>query len=342
MKAVQIDQFGPPSVLSYRDVETPHPSPDGVVIKVHACGVNRLDHYLREGTVLPELGFPHVLGSDAVGEISAIGENVTGFEIGDRVIPMPGFPLAMEDADFRPMSSAPSYAINGILAWGAYAEYMHVPARWVVRAPALSISNEELATLPMVLVTGVRAVRSVGGVKGDDHVLVHAGTSGTGSMNVQIAKALGAKVATTVDSPEKVAFASELGADLVIDVSTSDFVEKCLAWTSGRGVDVVIDNLGGRVLPNSIAATRNGGTIVTMGFVDGVDVGFNVRSFFFGQKRLLGTLMGDLDDLRWGLDLVSQGRVRAKVGKVLRLSEARHAHELIASNTVLGNIVMVP
>jgi NADPH:quinone reductase len=341
MKAVVMREFGGPEVLRVEEVATPKARTGWVVLKVLAAGVNRLDHYLREGSVTRDLALPHVLGSDAAGEVVEIGSGVQGFSLGDRVVPMPGYPLADADAEFTPMSAAPSYAITGVRAWGAYAEYMEVPARWLLRDDS-GLSPEQVATLPMVVVTAVRAVRGIGGVKPGDRVLVHAAGSGTGSMNLQIAKALGAEVAVTVGSASKAEMARELGADLVINSREEDFVERTRQWTQGRGVDVVIDNLGGDILGRSLASVRPTGTVVAIGFVAGLHLKLDVRSFFFAQRRLLGSLMGDMDDLRFGLGLARQGRLRPVLDTVLPLAEAAQAHQRLAENNVVGNLVLKP
>ena len=340
MKAAIIRTFGAPEVLQYEDVATPTARPGHVVIKVLAAGVNRLEHYIREGSVLPSLAFPHVLGSDAVGTVAQVGEGVTGFKIGDRVIPMPGYPQDPDDL-VEPISAAPSYAVGGIVKWGTYAEYIEVPVRWVLKDDT-ALRAEQLATLPMVVITAVRAVRTIGSVKAGDYVLVHAGASGTGSMSIQVAKALGARVATTVGSASKAAFAENVGADLVIDTSRTDFVDATKTWTGGRGVVVVIDNRGGDILARSLDATRVAGTVVAMGVLAGLEVRFAIREFFFTHKRLLGTLMGDVADFRFGLDLVKQGSIRPLLDTVLPLSEAAEAHRRIANDKVVGNLVLVP
>jgi NADPH:quinone reductase-like Zn-dependent oxidoreductase len=254
---------------------------------------------------------------------------------------MPGYPLDPADERFSPMSAAPSYAIGGIVSWGTYAQYVEVPERWLL-ADDTGLAAQDLATLPMVLVTAVRAVRTVGAVTAGDHVLGHAGASGTGSMNLQVARALGARVAVTVDDAEKGRLAKTLGAELIVDVRSRDVVRELLDWTDGKGVDVAIDNLGGDVLQKSIDATRVHGTIVAMGFVAGVEVRFHIRNFVFTQKRLLGTLMGDTVDLRWGLQQVKAGRIQPLLDRALPLSEAAEAHRLIAANAVKGNVVLVP
>lgn len=341
MKAAVFREFGPARVLQLEEVPTPEPRAGHVLIKVLAAGVNRLEVFLRQGTITRDIALPHVLGSDASGEIAAVGAGVTGFAPGERVVPMPGYPLDDADAAFSPLSAAPSYAIGGILRWGTYAQYIEVPARWVVKDPT-DLTPAQMATLPMVLVTGVRAVRTVGQVKAGDHVLIHAGAAGTSTFSIQLAKALGARVATTVDADGKAALAASLGADLVIDVRRRDFVKEVIDWTAGRGADVVVDNLGGAILQKSIDATRVGGTVVTIGFVAGNEAALQVREFFFAHKTLRGTLMGDVDDLRWGLGLVAEGRIRPVLDRQFALHSAAAAHEAVESNAVLGNVVMLP
>jgi NADPH:quinone reductase len=340
MKAALFREFGPAQVLKVEDVPTPRPQPGNVLIKVLASGINRLEVFLRQGAITRDIALPHVLGSDASGVIAEIGKGVTGFTVGERVIPMPGYPLDARDDGFSPLSAAPSYAIGGIFRWGTYAEYVEVPARWVVKDPT-NLRPSEIATLPMVLVTGVRAVRTVGQVKSGDHVLIQAGAAGTSSFSIQLAKSLGARVATTVDSDEKIEFARRLGADLVIDVRTQDFAKATIEWTEGRGVDVAIDNLGGPVLQGSIDATRVGGTIVTMGFVAGNEASFKVREFFFAHKTLRGTLMGDLDEFKWGLEQVAAGHIKPVLFREFALADAAQAHEVVGANAALGNVVLV-
>jgi len=341
MKAAAFRRFGGPEVLEYLDLPTPEPRPGNVVVRVRASGVNRLEHYLREGSVLTNIPLPHVLGSDAAGEIAAVGNGVTAFKTGERVVPMPGYPLDPNDDRHAPLSAAPSYAIGGVVNWGTYAEYVEVPAKWVLPDDT-GLEPEQLATLPMVLVTAVRSVKTVGGVKAGDRVLVHAGASGTGTMNIQVARALGARVATTVQGVAQAKLAAGLGAELVVDAQARDVVRDVLDWTDGRGVDVTIDNLGGDVLQKSLDATRVSGTVVAMGFVAGVEVRFHIRNFFFTHKRLLGTLMGDVADFRWGLQQIKAGKIRPLLDRVLPLAEAAEAHRLLASNAVNGNLVLKP
>ena len=341
MKAAVIREFGDVDVLKYEDIPTPKPKPGHILIKVLAAGVNRFDHYIREGSVVPELPFPHILGADAVGEVADLGEGVNGFEIGERVVPVGNYPQNEEDYDFTPLGSAPSVGVLGLHYPGTYAQYMEVPARWVLKDDS-GLTPEELATLPMVMFTTVRAVKVLGEVKAGDKVLVHAGASGTGSMAIQVAKALGADVATTVRDDAKGESAKTLGADLVINMRKEDFVEAVQEWTGGQGADVVIDNLGGDVLTKSIDAVKAQGIIVAYGFVAGTEVTFDIRNFFFGQKQLRGTMFGDAEGFRWGMEQVREGRIKPLLDRTLPLSEAAESHRLISTNEVTGNIVLLP
>jgi NADPH:quinone reductase len=341
MKAAILRDYGPPEVLGYGDLPTPMPGPGEVLVRVLAAGLNRLDHYLREGSVTRELKLPHVLGSDAAGVVEAVGSGVTRFSAGDRVIPMPGYPLDAAEAGFRPISAAPSYVIRGIAEWGSYAQYMVVPERWVVR-DGTGLSPEEAATLPMAVVTGVRAVKIVGEVKAGDLVLVHAGASGTGSTNVQIAYALGARVAATVRTPEKAGFVRDLGAELVVPMDEGDFVSAVRDWSEGRGVSAVIDNLGGDVLTRSLDCLAPLGRLVSMGFVAGMEATIQIRPFFFAQKQIRGTLMGDVEDLEWGLEQVRQGRIRPTLDRTFPLAQAAEAHAHLAAGAARGNTVFLP
>ena len=341
MKASVMRAFGTPDVLRLEDANIPEPKADEVLIRVLAAGINRLDHYLREGSVTPDIKFPHVLGSDAAGIVEAVGAGVTKFRPGDRVIPMPGYPLDAADADKTPISAAPSYVIRGIAEWGAYAQFMTVPERWVV-ADRTGLDPALVATFPMALVTAVRALRTVGDVKAGNTVLVHAGASGTGSTAIQVARALGARVAATVRSPAKADFVRDLGAELVVSLDAPDHVALIRQWAGGDGVDVVLDNLGGQAFTSGLDCLAPLGRLVSMGMVMGLEATFPLRPFFFAQKQIRGTLMGDVDDLEWGFEHVRTGAIRPQLDRAFPLVEAAAAHTRLAEGAALGNLVLLP
>ncbi len=341
MKATVIRKFGDVDVLKHEDIERPSPKHGHVLIKVLAAGVERLDHYIREGSIVPELPFPHILGADAAGEVAELGEGVTGFEIGEREIVAPGYPQEEDETDIRPAVTAPSFALPGLHISGTYAQFMEVPAYALVKDET-GLKPEEVATLPVSLATAVHALKQIGEVKAGDKVLIHAGASGSGSMQIQVAKAMGADVATTVRSDAKGEFAKTLGADLVINTRKEDFVEQVKEWSGGLGADVVIDNLGGDVLSKSIDAVKPLGVVVAFGFAAGTEVTFDVRNLFFSQKQLRGSMASDMEDLEWGLEQVRAGRIKPLLDHTLPLSKAAEAHRLIANNEVTGSLVLLP
>ena len=341
MKAAVINKFGEPDVFNYVSVDTPEPKQGEVRIKILATGLNRLDHYLRLGEVNPDLDFPHILGSDAVGIVDKNGGGSSHFQKGDRVITMPGYPIDVRDNDFNPMSAASSYQIRGVAQWGTYAEYMVIPEPWLVKDDT-GLTAEEVATLPMPLVTCVRAVKVIGEVKPGDWVVIHGAASGTGSISLQIAKALGAEVAATIRTPAKEDFVKSLGADLVIKTETEDFVEAINNWTDGKGADVIIDNLGGSFLSESLKVLKPLGILVSMGMVRGMEATIELFPFFFAQQQIRGTLMGDRNDLIWGLEQVKAGKIKPTLDKVYSLDRADDAHTRLATGKALGTIVLKP
>ena len=149
-------------------------------------------------------------------------------------------------------------------------------------------------------------------------------------------------MATTIRKESKRAFAERTGADLVINMQTDDFVERVKDWTAGRGADVVIDNLGGDVLPRSLDAAKPLGIVVAFGMVAGTQITFDVKSLFFPQKQLRGTMASDIEDLEWGLTQVVTGKIQPLLDRALPLREAAEAHRLLANNEVQGNIVLMP
>lgn len=341
MKAAVLREFGNPDVLRFEKIDTPRPKPGHVLIKVLAAGMNRLDHYLREGTVMPDLPLPHILGVDAVGEVVQLGEGVPNLQVGTRVIPAPGLTLEEADDHRRPLAQSASFVVPGVHLWGSYAQYMEVPARWVL-PDTTGLPPEEVATLPVVLGTSVRAVKTVGEVQPGDSVLVTAGASGSGNMHIQVAKALGARVAATVRDDVKGAFVKSQGADLVVNTRKEDIVEHVKDWTDGRGADVAIDNVGGHEFKSVIEAVRPFGKIVAYGFMGGAESTINVRDLFFTQKQIRGTIFADPEDLQWGLEQVRLGRIKPALDRTFPLEQAALAHRLLADNQVQGNFVLLP
>ena len=341
MKAAVIHGFGGPEVFQYEDVTTPEPGPGELVVKVAACGINRYDLYLRMGAVFTDISFPHVLGADVAGTVAAVGPDVTGWSEGDPAIIAPGFPVDPADWEVRPENRAPSFEVTGTHTWGGNAEYVRMPARFVVKDET-GLPAEQVAAMPLVLMTAVHAVETLGEVGRDRRVLVQAGASGSGNACVQVARALGAKVATTVGSPEKVETARSAGAELVINYNEANFADAVLDWTDGVGVDTVIDNVGASVFEDNLRALRVGGVFVNFGLVGGIKATLNIRNLFFRQHQLRGSFMGSMDEWRRGLELLAAGKVKAVVDRTYPLKEVGEAHKYIESRAVRGKVVLLP
>jgi NADPH:quinone reductase-like Zn-dependent oxidoreductase len=342
MQAMTIKAFGDVDVLDAQEMPIPKPRPGHVLVKVDAVGVNYYDTLIRSGAVSRDIALPHVGGSDVVGTIAALGEDVAGLAPGQKVIVAPGYPTDPAEQSHRPENEAPSYFPTGTFQWGGYAQFMEVSARWVL-VDDTGLPSEQLATIPLVLVTAVHAVKTLGKVGAGQCVLVQAGASGTGSMAIQVAKALGATVIATVSGDAKGKLARDLGADAVVDYRAGSVADAVLALTSGEGVDLVFDPVGGVSLPDSLRSLRPRGTIVNLGLSGGIAAIIpHLYPFFRNELRLVGAWMGSMDELRFGLGLVRQGKIRAALDRVLPLAAARDAHRLIAESRVTGKLVLRP
>jgi len=341
MRAAVIRRFGGAEVFQYEDVDDPRPGADEVLIRVAACGINRYDLYLRMGTVVTDLSFPHVMGADVAGSVAAVGSGVKEWKVGDRIIAAPGYPMDPGDYGVSPENLAPSFEVMGTHAWGGYAEFLRIPARFLFRDET-NLRQSEVAAVPLVLMTAVHAVRTLGEVTSGTRVLVQAGASGSGQMCIQVAKLLGARIAATVGADEKSQSVKTAGAELVINRKTSNFADAVLDWTNGVGVDAVIDNVGASVFEDNLRALRKGGIFVNFGLVGGMKAEFNFRNLFFRQHQLRGSMMGSLDEFRSGLKWLAEGKIKPCLDRSYPLSDAGEAHRYIESRAVRGKVVLIP
>lgn len=341
MKAAVIHQFGAPEVFRYEDVATPQPGQGEILVKVTACGINRYDLYHRMGAVFTDVSFPHVLGADVAGTVAAVGAGVADRREGDRTVLAPGYPIDPADWEVRPENMAPSFEVVGTHTWGGNAEYIRVPARFALRDET-GLPQDQVAAMPLVLMTAVHAVETLGEIRQGKTVLVSAGASGSGNACIQVAKALGASVATTVGSAAKIETARRAGADLVINYNEKNFADTILDWTDGVGVDTVIDNVGASVLEDNLRALRMGGIFVNFGLVGGLKATLNIKQLFFRQHQLRGSFMGSMDELRRGLRLLAEGKIQAIIDRTYPLKDAAEAHRYIDSRAVKGKVVLIP
>jgi NADPH:quinone reductase-like Zn-dependent oxidoreductase len=313
-----------------------------VLIKIAAVGTNYYDTLLRSGAVSRSIPLPHVAGSDVVGHVEKLGAGVRTLALGDRVIVAPGFPTDPAEWDVTPENEAPSYFPTGTYGWGGYAQYMEVPARWAIRDET-SLAAEELATIPLVLVTAVHAVKTLGGVGPTSRVLVQAGASGSGSMAIQVAKALGAAVITTVSTDQKAALARALGVDEVVRYREANVSATVCAWAGQHGIDVVIDPVGGTTMAANLECLKPRGTVVNFGLSGGAEATIpHLYPFFRHERRIVGAWMGSMAELKFGLDLVKRGKIRSALHKTLPLNEVREAHRMMARAEVVGKLALLP
>lgn len=340
MKAVVLREHGGPNVLELAELEIPEPGPMEVRVKIAAVALNHLDIWVRRGGPAFRLEYPHRLGSDIAGVIDKLGPGVADVKAGGRVIVNPGLSCGrcqpcLAGAD----NLCRRYRILGENSQGGYAEYICVPAANIAPYPG-DLSFPEAAGSILSFMTAWQMVVRKGGVTPGQTVLVHGGGSGVGVAAIQIAKLHGARVLTTAGSDEKLSKAGELGADVGINYSSEDFVARVKEDTRKRGVDVVIDHVGGEVLAKSILATARGGKIVTCGATAGFEATIDLRHIFFRQVQILGSTMAPKGDLFEVGKHLASGALRPVIDTVLPLERAADAHRLLEERRAFGKVVL--
>jgi NADPH:quinone reductase-like Zn-dependent oxidoreductase len=331
---------GGPEVLHLEDIPRPEPGPGEVRVKIAAVALNHIDVWVRKGGPAFHVEYPHRLGADVVGTIDAVGAGVDDLELGARTGVQPGVScgrcaqcLAGDDNLCR------RYRILGENTQGGYGEYLVVPRINIAPYPA-NLPWEQAAAGILTFLTAWQMVVRKAQVTPGQTVLVQGGGSGVGVAAIQIARLHGAKVITTVGSDAKIAPARALGADEVINYRTTDFAAAVRTLTGKRGVDAVLDHVGGDVLAASIRAVRVGGRVVTCGATGGFTPTIDLRHIFFRQVELLGSTMGRKADLLAVLEHVAAGRLKPVVHAVLPLAAAADGHRLLEERAVFGKVVL--
>ncbi|TXG89461.1 NAD(P)H-quinone oxidoreductase [Rhodococcus rhodnii] len=326
MRAITISEPGGPEVMVWGEAPEPELLPGHVLIDVRATAVNRADLLQRQGKYPPPPGASEVLGLECSGTIAALGEGVSGWSIGDEVC--------------------------ALLAGGGYAERVVVPAQQVLPVPA-GVDLAAAAGLPEVACTVWSNVVMRGRVTTGEVFLVHGGGSGIGTHAIQLAKALGATVATTAGSPGKLERCRELGADITIDYTNEDFVEVLRDLTDGHGADVILDNMGAKYLPRNVDVLAKDGRLAIIGMQGGVTGELNIGALL--GKRATVTAAGlrgrpvsgahskgeIVDEVRrhvW--PLVEAGRVVPVVSAELPIADAPRGHELLDSPDNVGKVIL--
>lgn len=324
MRAVQVREFGPAEMLVYGEVPDPEPARGELLVAVGAAGVNRADVLFRSGSYHRGAMLPVVPGLEGAGWVVATGDEVEGFAVGDRV-----------------------------LAWGAtgapgfYAELAAVPPTQALVVPD-GVSLESAAVLPVAWLSAWYCLRRLAEVQPGECVLVLAAASGVGSAAVQIAKDIGATVIATAGSAAKLAWVGGLGADHLVDHRRDDVVTQVERVTGGRGVDVVLDLVGGSAFVDGLRAVGRAGRVVAMANVALAPSTIDTRDFYPKNVHIHGFQITDLighgwdprPDLRTLLDAVGTSRFRVPLDTVVPLAQAARAHRRLEDRASMGKIVL--
>jgi NADPH:quinone reductase-like Zn-dependent oxidoreductase len=338
MKAVRIHEFGGPEVLRYEDVLDPKPRKDQVLIRVRACALNHLDLWVRKG--LPGVPLPHILGSDIAGEIVEVGEYVTGFKTGLRVLLAPmHFCNHCAKCVAGLQNQCPEFSVLGNRVDGGDCELIAVAAVNVMPIPE-ALEFVQAASVPLVFLTAWHMLTGRAAIRPGQTVLVLGASSGVGIAAIQIAKLYQATVITTAGNEEKLAKARTLGADHGINHYQQKISEEVRRITNKQGVDIVIEHVGPATWEESVKSLRPAGTLVTCGATTGPNAGIDLRFVYSRQLSLLGSYMGTMGELHEVLGHVFAGRLKPVVDRTFPLQEIRAAHEHMERSQMFGKIVL--
>jgi zinc-binding alcohol dehydrogenase/oxidoreductase len=317
MKAIRIHEDGGPEVLRYEDVPEPVAGDDEVLVDLRAASLNHLDVWIRKG--LPSVPKPRILGADGAGVIAGTDE---------RVVINPGI---LQDGKMH---------IVGETMDGTHAERIAVPRDFVHPIPG-DLSFEEAAAFPLVFLTAYRMLVPRARLQAGEWVLVWGIGGGVASAALAIAKALGAQVAVTSSSDEKLERARELGADATVNHETEDVVAVVKEVTEG-GAHVIVDDVGEATWKRTLESARTEGRIVVCGATTGPNPPAALHRVWWKQLSILGSSMGTPEDFQAVWDLIDAGKMRPVVDRTFPLADARAAHERLEAGGQLGKIVLVP
>jgi putative PIG3 family NAD(P)H quinone oxidoreductase len=325
MRYIEISAYGGPEVLRETRGPAPVAGPGELLVRVRAAGVNRPDVAQRQGLYAPPPGASAIPGLEVAGEIVAMGEGVARWHLGDQVC--------------------------ALVSGGGYAEYVNVPARQALPVPR-GLSIEEAAALPETAFTVWSNVFQRGGLTAGEVMLVHGGSSGIGTLAIQLGRALGARVIATAGSVEKCEACVALGAEVCVNYRDADFVAAVREFSAGRGADLILDMVGGDYIQRNIQCAAEDGRIVQIAFLQGSAVSLNLMPLMLKRLTLTGsTLRARPESFKAALatsveqnvwPLIEAGRVKVVLAKRFNLADAAEAHRLMESSAHIGKIVLVP
>ncbi len=342
MKAIAIRVHGGLDKLLYDEVPTPEPGPGEVLVRVRAAGANHFDHDIREGASGIKHVMPHVLGIEGVGEIAKLGAGVDGHKVGARVAI---YAVRFCGHCHVCLSGLEGICINrklmGVQIWGCFAEYALCAADQLIPL-ADNVSFETAAASVICYGTAWHMAVTLGAVKAGQTVLVNAAGSGVGMSAIQVARLHGARIIASAGSDAKLAKARELGADETINYRSQKIGAECLRLTSGRGVDLVIESVGGEVLQQSIEALAFNGSLITCGAHAGETVPVNMIEFFRKHIRLQGSHYASRIEVSRVFELLSAGKLKPVIHGVFPLKDYAKVAALVANRDFFGKMIVVP
>ena len=343
MNAVVFEQYGDPDVLKYVDIGVPQIARGEALVKVHAVGLNGYDLMARAGRYKPNKGrFPHILGGDFGGEVMAFGPDTSGdVPIGTRVtcwwiLPCGRCEQCMAGHHNR---CSKDYRYLGAHEHGAYAQYVKVPADHLIPLPD-TVTFEQAAAFPNAFGTAWHMLIDRGNLRSGETVLVNSASSGVSMAAIQICKLAGAYVYTTSSTQWKLDRATELGADEVINYNEVDFTEEILRRTDKRGVDLVVEHVGGDFLDKSIRCLTRGGRVVTVGGTKSYDCRILVNYIFHKELQLIGSNSATKHDLDVMMPLLGNGKLKTVIDRVFPLQEAAEAHRYLEAAKQFGKVIL--
>jgi 2-desacetyl-2-hydroxyethyl bacteriochlorophyllide A dehydrogenase len=338
MKAIRIHEHGNLHKLLVDEIAMPQIKPDEILVKIKFSALNHLDLWVRKG--LPGVPLPLIMGSDAAGVVVECGAESSAFKTGDEVIiaPIDSCGKCKQCmAGYENMCA--SFGIPGESAQGVQAQYIAVKERYLLPKPA-NINWEQAASFSLAAITAYHMLDKKAHLKRGEVVLIYGASSGVGSSAIQIAKARGAKVITTVANEAKEAFAKKLGADYVINYQKEDIIKRVKNITKGTGVDVVFEHTGLETWEASLRSLKKGGKLITCGATTGSHVKIDLRALFIKHQQLIGSTMGGLKDLTAVIQLIETGTFIPQVSKVFYFEDVQKAHQLLEDGLQSGKVAL--
>jgi NADPH:quinone reductase-like Zn-dependent oxidoreductase len=340
MKAIAITGHGGNETVQYTDVERPVLGPREVLIEARAVALNHLDIWVRNGLPGAKLAMPHVLGADGAGVVTEVGPEVGRVRPGERVLINPGLNCgACEFCQAGEQSLCATFGIMGETAPGTFAEYFKVPQENAHPVPE-GFSWTEAAAFPLVFVTAWRMLISKAQIKPGEDILILGIGGGVSTAALQMSKALGLRAIVTSSSDDKLQHAKKLGADAVINYKTQDFGREVRSLTNRRGVDVVVDSVGGESYAKSLACLVKGGRLVTCGATAGPRPQTDLGRIFWNQLSVFGSTMGSLHEFAGMLNFVRKRGIKPVIDQVFPFADGAKALARMEEGRQFGKIVL--